>query len=57
MQRMQREERGDREARPERPRHASKDREKQQGIREVERDVHQVMGAGIEPEQLHVEHV
>ena len=57
MQRVQREERRDERAAPDRAGHAAEDLEEQEGVGDVEQKACQVVPARLHPEQLHVRHV
>jgi hypothetical protein len=54
---VDREQRSDDEARSSGSGHRREDDEQHGGVRGVERGVHEVVGAGVEPEELDVEHV
>ena len=54
---MNGEERGDDRAAPKRVRPSPQQKKKKQRVRDVPRDIHQMMFAGVEPEEAHVDHV
>ena len=54
---MKREKGGHERARPEGAGHPQEKQEEESGVRDVEQEAHQVVTAGVEPEELDVHHV